>query len=330
MFSLILAGNGAKPNFVLYCLYHTGIGLGRVEPLVWNCECRENSGIIKRLGWRWVFSSSGQTTSFGPPGIQTAFHALFSLFFPDDCRVCGRPLQAPTRIPLCRECLLPPEPFRAEYFCASCRTPFLNAFPLDSKGRCGLCRQSLRGFDAAYCFGSYEGLLRDWIHLYKYGRVKTMGRPLGELLAAALPGDERFDAVVSVPLHWRRRWQRGFNQSELLARGIARRRGVPVMAALRRVRHTATQTGLSNTSRRRNVTGAFEVRHRQPVAGQRILLIDDVMTTGSTVAACAATLRRAGAIRIVVLTVARADRRVPAVPTRTTDFPPEESVRNGQ
>jgi competence protein ComFC len=330
MFSLILAGNGAKPSFVLYCLYHTGIGLGRVEPLVWNCECRENSGIIKRLGWRWVFSSSGQTTSFGPPGIQTAFHALFSLFFPDDCRVCGRPLQAPTRIPLCRECLLPPEPFRAEYFCASCRTPFLNAFPLDSKGRCALCRQSLRGFDAAYCFGSYEGLLRDWIHLYKYGRVKTMGRPLGELLAAALPGDERFDAVVSVPLHWRRRWQRGFNQSELLARGIARRRGVPVMAALRRVRHTATQTGLSNTSRRRNVTGAFEVRHRQPVAGQRILLIDDVMTTGSTVAACAAALRRAGAIRIVVLTVARADRRVPAVPTRTTDFPPEESVRNGQ
>lgn len=284
--------------------------------------------IITELGWRWVFSSSGQTTSFGPPGVQSAFHALFSLFFPDDCRVCGRPLQDVTRIPLCRECLLPPEPFRAEYFCASCRTPFLNAFPLDSQGRCALCRQGLRGFDAAYCFGSYEGLLREWIHLYKYGRVKTMRRPLGELLAAALPRDERFDAVVPVPLHWRRRWRRGFNQSELLARAIARSRGVPVIAALRRVRHTATQTGLSNTSRRRNVAGAFQVR--LPVAGKRILLIDDVMTTGSTVAACAGALRRAGALRIVVLTVARADRRVPAVPTRPADLPPEETVPHGQ
>ena len=166
--------------------------------------------------------------------------------------------------------------------------------------------------------------------MYKYGRVKTVRRPLGELLATALPRDERFDAVVPVPLHWRQRWQRGFNQSELLARGIARRRGVPVIAALRRVRHTATQTGLSNTSRRRNVAGAFEVRHRRPVAGKRILLVDDVMTTGSTVAACAAALRRAGALRVVVLTVARADRRVPAVPTRPADFPPEERVLNGQ
>ena len=155
-----------------------------------------------------------------------------------------------------------------------------------------------------------------------------MRRPLGELLAAALPRDERFDGVVPVPLHWRRRWQRGFNQSELLARAIARSRGVPLMAALRRVRHTATQTGLSNTSRRRNVAGAFQVR--LPVAGKRILLIDDVMTTGSTVAACAAALRRAGALRIVVLTVARADRRAPALPTRPADFPSEETVPHGQ
>jgi competence protein ComFC len=330
MFSLILAGNGGKPSLVLYCLYQTGICLGLVELLYGELWGPRNYGIVNTLGWRWVFSSSGQTTSFGPPGVQTAFHAFFSLFFPDDCRVCGRPLQAVTRIPLCRECLLPPEPFRAEYFCASCRTPFLNAFPLDSEGRCALCRQDLRGFDAAYCFGSYQGLLREWLHLYKYGRVKTMGRLLDELLSAALPRDERFDAIVPVPLHWRRRWQRGFNQSELLASGIARRSGVPVIAALRRVRHTATQTGLSNTSRRRNVAGAFEVRRRRPVAGKRILLIDDVMTTGSTVASCAAALRRAGALRIVVLTVARADRRVPAVPTRPADFPSEESVRNGQ
>jgi ComF family protein len=217
-----------------------------------------------------------------------------------------------TRIPLCRECLRSPEPFLPEFYCVSCRTPFANAFPLDATGNCPLCRNGLRGFDAAYCFGSYEGMLREWIHLYKYGRVKTMVRPLGELLSAALPREEQWDAVVPVPLHWRRRWRRGFNQSELLARAIAGRRGIPVIRALKRVRYTPTQTGLSNTSRRKNVAAAFAAVRRHSVSGSSILLVDDVMTTGSTAAACAAALRRAGAARITLLTVARADRRLHA------------------
>ncbi len=222
----------------------------------------------------------------------------------------------------------PPEPFQAEYYCASCRTPFQNRFPLDAEGRCALCRFGLRGFDAAYCYGSYEGLLREWIHLFKYGRVKPMERPLGELLAAALPRDERIDAVVPVPLHWRRRWTRGFNQAELLARGIARRCGVPVLPALRRVKNTTTQTGLSNTGRRQNVAGAFRLRRGQAVAGKRLVLVDDVMTTGSTAAVCAAVLRRAGAARIMVLTAARAERRLPAVLPPKADSHAQENVRD--
>jgi ComF family protein len=135
---------------------------------------------------------------------------------------------------------------------------------------------------------------------------------------------------VPVPLHWQRRWARGFNQSELLARGIARRCGVLMVRALRRTRCTATQTGLSHTGRRQNVTGAFQVRRPRAVAGKRVLLIDDVMTTGSTAAACAAALRRAGASRIMVLTAARADRRMPAVLTGTPYSPAEESARNDE
>jgi ComF family protein len=157
-------------------------------------------------------------------------------------------------------------------------------------------------------------VLRELIHLFKYGRVKTLARPLGDLLSAALPGDEQFDAVAPVPLHWRREWQRGFNQSELLARVIARRCGIPVVKALRRVRPTLTQAGLSNTSRRRNVAAAFRGVRRAPwspaVEGQSILLIDDVMTTGSTAASCALALKRAGARRVALLTVARVDRRL--------------------
>jgi ComF family protein len=236
-------------------------------------------------------------------------------------------LQRASRIPLCPGCLRAPEPFSAEFFCASCGTPFENAFPLDAEGRCALCRHGLRGFDAAYCYGPYEGRLREWIHLYKYGRVKTMAGPLIELLAAALPRYERLDCVVPVPLHWRRRWQRGFNQAELLARGIARKWHLPIVAALRRVRHTPTQTSLSNAARRRNVTAAFT--GRGSVAGQRVLLVDDVLTTGSTAAACAAVLRRSGAARVVLLTAARADRRLAIPYDATADLHSEETPNHG-
>jgi len=192
----------------------------------------------------------------------------------------------------------------------SCRTPFQNEFPLDEEGRCALCRLGLRGFDSAYCFGAYEGALRDAIHLFKYGKVRTLAGPLGDLLAAAIPRDQRFDAIAPVPLHWRRKWQRGFNQAELLARSLARRSGIPMLRALRRVHSTATQAGLSNTRRRSNVAKAFHVRKNMALAGKRILLIDDVMTTGSTAAACAVALKRAGAVKVSLLTVARVDRRM--------------------
>jgi ComF family protein len=224
-----------------------------------------------------------------------------------------------SRVPVCRDCLLAPQPLEAEFFCISCRTPFQNGFPLDLEGRCALCRSGLRGFDAAYCFGAYEGALRDLIHLYKYGRIRTLARPLADLAMAAFPRDEKFDAIVPVPLHWRRRWSRGFNQSELLASIVARRTGIPVLPALVRARHTAVQAGLSNTARRRNVSHAFRCRRRLPdrkIRGRRILLLDDVMTTGSTAAACARALKRRGAARVALLAIARVDRRLQAGPSR--------------
>lgn len=214
-----------------------------------------------------------------------------------------------TRIPVCRRCLKTPQPLDAEFFCVSCRTPFQNAFPL-VEGRCALCRLGLRGFDAAYCFGAYEGVLRELIHLFKYGKIKTLARPLGDLLASALPREQEWDALVPVPLHWRRQWKRGFNQSELLARDIARRTAIPVVNALGRKHPTLTQAGLSITNRRRNVATAFRCKQPGAVAGKRILLIDDVMTTGSTGAACALVLKRAGARKVALLTVARVDRRM--------------------
>ena len=177
----------------------------------------------------------------------------------------------------------------------------------------------MRGFDAAYTFGSYEGALRDLIHLFKYGRIQTLAGPLGRLLAQALPRDQSFDLIVPMPLHWRKRWRRGFNQSALLARQIARRTSVPVRNVLRRVRHTAAQAGLTNAKRRLNVSGAFRARMR--LDGQRVLLIDDVMTTGATAASCARAIKLAGASHVTLLTLARADRRmVFDSPVRDSNF----------
>jgi ComF family protein len=234
----------------------------------------------------------------------------FRLVIPEDCRVCGVALREASRAPVCPSCLKVPAPFVAEFFCVSCHSPFLNRFPLDDEGRCGLCRRGLRHFDTAYSFGLYEGNLRKLIHLYKYGKVRTLAPALARMMASALPLDEQIDLVVAMPLHWRKRWQRGFNQSELLAREIARRYGAKPAAVLSRKRATKAQAGLNHTRRRENVAGAFAVPSPNKVRGRSVLLIDDVFTTGATVSACAAALRQAGATRVVVLTLARVDRRM--------------------
>lgn len=251
-----------------------------------------------------------QLLPVGLPNRGREFASLLArLLLPDDCRLCRQPLKALSRIPVCGSCLESPVPLAADHFCARCRTPFLNAFPLDADGLCALCRLNTQGFDAAYSFGAYQGALRELIHLLKYGRIRTLSRPLGRLLAAAFPLDQRFDAIVPVPLHWRRRWRRGFNQSALLAEELSRRFGLPVIKALRRARPTASQAGLTSARRRANVAGAFAPSRRARVEGLRLLLVDDVMTTGATASACSRVLKSAGASYVAFLALARADRR---------------------
>jgi ComF family protein len=238
------------------------------------------------------------------------FCGLFSLVFPDECRVCGESLRQVSRIPVCSRCLTEPAPLIAEFFCVACRTPFLNRFPLDENGRCMMCRLGLAGFDAVYSYGSYEGALRKLVHLFKYGGVRPLAKPFGEFLARALPREQHFDLVIPMPLHWRRRWQRGFNQAGLLARQIAKRWNVPERSnVVRRTRATVPQAGLTNAKRRDNVSGAFSVRRGVRLDGMRVLLVDDVLTTGASASACARVLKRAGASHVTLLSLARRDRR---------------------
>lgn len=197
----------------------------------------------------------------------------------------------------------------ADYFCARCRTPFLSDKPLDQHGVCRRCRSGLAEYDYAYSYGYYEGPLRKLIHEFKYGSVDVLAGPLGELMVRALPLDLQVDMIVPVPLHWRRRLWRGFNQCELLARPLESRLRVPVVRAIRKSRHTETQASSTPAERRSNLTGAFVLAGKGIVEGKRVLLVDDVLTTGATAAMCGALLRRGGAKSVTVLTLARVDRR---------------------
>jgi competence protein ComFC len=152
----------------------------------------------------------------------------------------------------------------------------------------------------------YEGVGEELVHTLKYGGylpiVEKVMAPLMVGVLPGYPGGNRFDAVVPVPLHRSRLAKRGFNQAELMARGIARRINAPVLDKLKVVRRTKDQVELSAGARRTNVAGAFV--SRGPVAG-RILLVDDVFTTGVTLSECAGVLRKAGAGEVHALTLCR-------------------------
>ena len=177
-----------------------------------------------------------------------------------------------------------------------------------------VCRESQVNFDSTYSFGSYDGALQQLIQLFKYGKIETLAGPLSKLLLRAAPLNEQFDAIIPMPLHWRKRWQRGFNQTELLARPVAKRYGLRLSKALGRTRYTQPQAGLTDTERRKNLKGSFVVRRPDEVRGRRILLIDDVFTTGATLRSATKILKEAGATRVTALTLARVDKRsAPAV-----------------
>ena len=163
------------------------------------------------------------------------------------------------------------------------------------------------------CYGEYDGGLRELIHLLKYERVKStasvLGRMVGEILTdlkSAFADDAPL--VIPVPLHGSKLRARGFNQSEMIARAAVKCAGLRSqvnITALERIRDTGSQTGMTRPQRQQNMHGAFAVIHPAQVAGKDILLIDDVYTTGATVSECARVLRRAGASKVFVATVAR-------------------------
>jgi ComF family protein len=202
--------------------------------------------------------------------------------------------------------------------CITCGERLFSSFAFagsSDESRCGMCRRVEPEFARASAYGSYESGLRELIHLLKYGGVRPAANVLGRMLAeaiAVLEPELQVDAVVvvPVPLHRTKLRQRGFNQAELIARAAmkvspARHRLNLSAGVLVRKRETASQIGLTMHQRRENLRGAFGVAQPELVKGREVLVVDDVYTTGATVSECARILRRAGATKVWVATVAR-------------------------
>jgi ComF family protein len=243
--------------------------------------------------------------------------ATLSVLLAPSCLACASLLERPLDGAVCPGCWQSIAPLSPP-LCRRCGDVLPSWRSLDTvSGACARCRRRPLPLSCIRSAGGYDGTLRTLIHGLKYGGRRGLARPLAalmrergaEVLAAA-------DVAVPVPLHWRRRHARGFNQAEELARGLS----LPVVHALRRVRSTAPQFGLTTSGRRRNVAGAFAPPRRfgcgprrldPRIRGARVVLVDDVCTTGATLAACAAVLLEGGAREVRAITAARALTRQP-------------------
>lgn len=238
---------------------------------------------------------------------------VLNFFYPPRCAACGerQPPDALRRV--CARCIARIERL-ADPLCEVCGIP-LARVAAEASGWCSRCTESPPRFGRARAIARYRPSASDdsqtvpsIIRRHKYGLDQSLGRALAECLGDVMPLEENdYDLVIPVPLHRRRLRWRGFNQAALIGGAVARRIRRPLDAStLVRVRATAPQTSQDHDQRVRNVRRAFAVRWPARVANRRVLLVDDVMTTGATADECARTLLAAGARRVDVFTLARA------------------------
>ena len=231
--------------------------------------------------------------------------AAVSLLYPAACSICGKNVRAGEY--LCERCEAQLIRIVAP-FCETCSEPFEGS--IDHAFTCANCAHRTIYFEAAVAAHRGRGIVRDVIHQFKYARQIHLRHLVARWLRAAMD-DQRlrncdFDYLVPVPLHPARERERGFNQAHLLSELLSAQISFPSKCVLDRVRYTTTQTALDRRQRMENLHNAFRLRKNVDVRGLHVLLIDDVLTTGSTLSECARVLKRAGAVSVHAATAARA------------------------
>ncbi len=229
--------------------------------------------------------------------INRVIEGVFS--FP--CPGCRAELPIGEKNFFCGECLARLRLFRPP-FCPDCGGELDGVLE-----RCGEClKLAPRAWERGMAVMEMTGYARILVHRLKYRNVPELARAFGVLLAARLEAAEiSADMIVPMPLHWRRAWQRGYNQAELLGRALSEQTDVPLKRILTRSRATRKQASLTRNERLENLAGAFSVKEGEICGNRSILLIDDVMTTGATLGEAAAVLRDAGAEKVNVIVLAK-------------------------
>lgn len=250
-------------------------------------------------------SESGKSKRRVANLAKSAGSALLDLCYPRDCIACGAPA-GDTLHWFCDSCAGKLQPVRTDQdCCTSCGKPFNGTMSVDR--RCAECTTLNPHWETGTTLLAFEGPAKDLVHGIKYHGLRCLLDDVRTFIQVRPDILERLrgSTLVPVPLFQTRHRERGFNQSEWLAMLFAEMSGAGYADLLRRVRDTGTQTALSREERRKNVRGAFTAT--QPVhEGARYVIVDDVITTGATLDACAATLRKAGATNVHVLTLAHA------------------------
>lgn len=231
--------------------------------------------------------------------------ALASLFYPPLCAVCSEPIDGERY--LCGACQAKAPRIKPP-FCTTCSEPFPGS--ITEAFACANCAHRTLHFEAAVSAFRSRGIVRKILHEFKYSRQEHLKHPISDWLAETLADPRlqgrRFDVIVPVPLHPARKRERGFNQAELLAELLSVRGGVRMHDVLQRTRYTTTQTAFDRAERMENLHNAFRLRRNADVRGSRVLLIDDILTTGSTLSECARVLKASGALSVHAATAARA------------------------
>ena len=233
--------------------------------------------------------------------LRDLYETAITFLYPAECRVCQEFLAVPSIPYICADCWQDIQ-FLEPPWCDICGTPGV-------KGLCDGCATAPPRYGQLRTVAVYQTTLQEAVQLFKFKKKRGLARHLIQLINAHIPVDctvATYDFILPIPIHKKRLRERGFNQATLLADGIAKVEGVPVLTdALVRKRHTVAQSSLDSAARQENIVGAFEVRNPDIIFGKRLLVIDDVFTTGATIREAVSELWTADPAEIDVLTLAR-------------------------